>query len=629
MTMTTNLIYIHIGENLPKYIYDSIYQTLLVSPNTKIYVILNDSNIETFRGVISTFNLNLYLKSPININMHIECVPLSILKVPEEYSSFINNLPDTTKQFREAFWISTTARFFYIESLMELFKLRNVYHIENDIMIYENLNDIPVNKNTMYMVKDSYDRVIPSILYIPDCSHLNRLNAHMLKQLKQSKNLMNDMQLLGSYRANHVSYFPFDFTNDSSFIMDGAAIGQYLGGIDPRNLPEFNNRNEREQTFLTIDNPTIGFINETCTFKPNSISIFKKDLHFDNINVPVQLFYGKKESGNNIQLKQINNLHIHSKQLYQFSSVNNLKYKDLISGDRVVSLCDFVLMTQDIFLYHHNLDKFIDTNKIIIIKNFETINTRALNSFFRETKKKTIKLFVYTHILDHFIKYILPHLDNQLSYVLYLHNSDHEFKEFHMKELEKYSYIKKIYAQNTSVINERCNLLPIGIANSMFNHGDLISLYTVMANSYYKKKIHGLYININPNTYPYRHTVLQEIKQRPDDFIVASNKLYKDYLEELSKYRFCLCVRGNGLACHREWESLYLGVIPVIINNKYTNTSAYVNYLKALNIPFFEIKEDNLDKYSENFFNEELYNKIIQSHGGIYNNKALKLNYYN
>ena len=60
--MTTNLIYIHIGENLPPYIYDSIYQSLLVSPQTKIYVILNDSNIDAFRGVISTLNLNLYLK---------------------------------------------------------------------------------------------------------------------------------------------------------------------------------------------------------------------------------------------------------------------------------------------------------------------------------------------------------------------------------------------------------------------------------------------------------------------------------------------------------------------------------------------------------------------------------------
>jgi hypothetical protein len=624
-----SLIYIHIGENLPNYIFDSIYQTLLVSPSTKIYVILTDSLINQFRNTISTFNLNLYLNNPINIDMHVECIPISILKIPEGYTKFIESLPDTTKQFRNSFWISTTARFFYIESFMELFKLNNVYHIENDIMIYENLQDIPVDKNKLYMVKDSYDRVIPSILFIPDCSHLNRLNGHMLRKLTDSNNLMNDMQLLGSYSANHIDYFPFDFSNDSSFIMDGAAIGQYIGGIDPRNIPKFESKTLEEQQLLRINNPTIGFINETCTFKPNSVDIFKRDFHLNNVNVPLELFFGRQETGNTIQLKQINNLHIHSKQLYQFSSLNNLKFKDLISGDRIVSLCDFVLLTQDILLYHQNLDKFIDINKVIIIKNFQNINMLALNSYFQDLNKTTIKLFIYTHLLDQFIQYILPYLDNTLSYVLYLHNSDHEIKENHIILLTKYIYITKVYAQNISFYHKRFNLLPIGIANSMFKHGDLTSLYTVMSESYYKKKTHGVYININPRTYAYRHTILQEINQRPNDFIISESKPYKDYLEELSKHRFCLCIRGNGIACHREWECYYLGVIPIIINNKFTNTSVYIKYLQELGLPFYEIKEDNLDRYSNDFFNEELYKKImLRCKNTLFNLPTIKLSNY-
>lgn len=624
-----NLVYIHIGENLPNYIYDSIYQSLLVSPNSKIYVILNDSQISDFRHTISTFNINLYLKNKMNIEMHVECIPISILKIPQEYSTFINSLPDATKQFRDAFWISTTARFFYIESLMEIFKLRNVYHIENDIMIYENLNDIPVDKNKMYMVKDSHERVIPSILFIPDCSHLNRLNSHMIKKLKQSGQLMNDMQLLGSYIANHIDYFPFDFSTDQSFIMDGAAIGQFVGGIDPRNIPDFENKSEGEKRLLRIHNPTKGFINETSTFKPNSITIFKKDFHLNNVTIPVELFYGQKEQDNSIQLKQITNLHIHSKQLYQFSSINNLKFTDLISGDKIVSLCDFVVLTQDIFMYHQNLDKFIDIDKVIIVKNFQTINTKALNTYFKETKKKTIKLFIYTHILEHFIKFILPHLDNNLKYILYLHNSDHEVKEHHINSLTKYNNIIKVYAQNISFYHPRFHLLPIGIANSMFNHGDLTSLYTVMSETYYKKKTRNLYININPRTYAYRHTVLQDINSRPDDFVISGGKPYNDYLEELSKHRFCLCVRGNGIACHREWECYYLGVIPVIINNKFTNTSTYVKYLQELQLPFYEIKEDTLDRYTDDFFNEELYKKIMSKcNSSPFSLPAIKLSHY-
>ncbi len=624
-----NLLYIHIGENLPNYIYDSIYQSLLVSPNTKIYVILNDNLIYAFRQNINNLNLNLYLQKPIHIGMHVECIPLSILRIPEDYKLFIDNLPETTKVFRDAFWISTTARFFYIESFMELFDLRHVYHIENDIMIYENLDDIPVNKNIMYMVKDSDKRVIPSILFIPDCSHLNRLNTYMLQQLKKSSNLMNDMQLLGSYSANHIDYFPFDFTSNSSFIMDGAAIGQYLGGVDPRNLPEFDTKTDTEKTLLSVQNPTIGFINETSEFKPDSITIFKKDFHLNNITIPVELYYGQTETNNQINLKQINNLHIHSKQLYQFSSINNLKYNDLISGDRILTLCDYVLTTNDIFMYHQNMEKFIDVNKIIIIQDFQNVNIQALNNIFKELNKKTVKLFIYTHILDLFIKYVLPSLNSDLSYILYLHNSDYEVTKKHVDQLTKFNHIKKVYAQNISYYHHKCSLLPIGIANSMFKHGDLLSLYQVMVQTYLKNKFKGLYVNINPSTFPYRHNVLYEIKQRPDDFNVSGGKPYKEYLEELAQHRFCLCVRGNGIACHREWESLYLGVIPVIINNRYTNTDAYVQYLRECRIPFYEIKEDTFEKYSDDFFNEDLYKRIMQSSGNsVFSSSGLKLNNY-
>jgi len=624
-----NLVYIHIGDNLPNYIFDSIYQSLLLNQDTKIYVILQDELIESFQNVISEFNINTYLKKSIHIEMHIQCIPLTILKMPEDYTHLINNLPDSTKQFRDAFWISTTARFFYIKSFMELFKLHNVYHIENDIMLYENLQDIPVDKTKMYMVRDSYDRVIPSILFIPDYSHLQKLTQHMLTKLKNSRKLMNDMQLLGSYTANHVDYFPFDFSNNTGYIMDGAAIGQYMGGVDPRNIPQFETKSEREKAFISMNNPTIGFINETCTFKPNSMSIFKKGIHITNVNIPVKLFYGQQENNDMIMLKQIVNLHIHSKQLYQFSSINDLKYGDLISGDRIVGLCDFVLLTHDIFMYHQNLDKFIDINKVIIVKNFQTVDTKNLNTYFKECNKPYIKLFIYTHILDYFIKFILPYLDNTLSYILYLHNSDHEVKQHHIHELVKHKFISKIYAQNISFYHNKCQLLPIGIANSMFKHGDLLSLYSVMSNTYYRKKTKNLYINISPHTYAYRATVLEEIKQRPDDFTVSTNKTYKEYLEELSQNKFCLCVRGNGIACHREWECYYLGVIPVIINNKHTNLDSYVKYLQELNLPFYEIKEDTLERYTNDFFNDDLYKKImLKCDSSMFNSPSVKLSHY-
>ena len=167
----------------------------------------------------------------------------------------------------------------------------------------------------------------------------------------------------------------------------------------------------------------------------------------------------------------------------------------------------------------------------------------------------------------------------------------------------------------------------------MWNHGDILSLYKTISIEYKFNKSNNIYININPSTFPYRKTVLDAIEKSNNYTIVSKPKPFNEYLQELSTYRFCLCIRGNGLDTHRFWECLYFGVIPVIINNKSTNMTNFVHYLHDLNIPFIEIKEDILDiivtKYPDTYFNETLYKKILKDfNASIFNLNQLKLHYY-
>ena len=642
--MTSNLVYIHIGKILPEYIYDSIYQSLLVSSTTKIYILINDENISQFYENISQFNINLYTKNKILFELNIQCIPLSILKLPNEYTTLINNLPEQTKNFRNSFWIYTIARFFYLENFMSLFKINTTFHIENDIMIYKDLTLLQncLNTNKLYMVKDSETppRVIASIMYL-NKMELNNMLFSMINQLKLNPNL-NDMQLLGNYISDKVEYFPFSYThththtpqfdNLKDYIMDSCAIGQFLGGIDPRNIQGYNGISENERQLLILNNPSKGFINETCTFKANKVNIFQRSLSVNNFIVPLNLYL---TTNNSINVKQIVNIHIHSKQLYQFSSVFNLNYSDIITGDRIITQCDFVITTNEILEYHKNIEHFIKPECIIKVQNFKNVNINALNMIFQEDlhlrseNKKHIKLFIYTHILSDFVENILFKLSPKLSYTIYLHNSDHGLEDdINFQKLLDCKHIKKVYAQNINCnYNEKFSLLPIGLANSMWSHGNILSLYTTMKNSYYLNKTKNLYININPNTFSYRLQVLNEVNN--ERFTISSGKPFKEYLQELSTHRFSLCVRGNGISCHRDYESLYLGVIPVIINNKFTNMNNHVQYMRSLNFPFYEIKSESLDKYSDEFFNEDLYKKIIQKCGSsIYNLPQLKLSYY-
>ena len=77
-------------------------------------------------------------------------------------------------------------------------------------------------------------------------------------------------------------------------IFDAAAIGQYLGGVDPRNIP----------------GDTTGFINETCVVNYSYYKFIWKFNLILNIYQPYILI-------DNIEIL-INNLHIHSKSLKKF-----------------------------------------------------------------------------------------------------------------------------------------------------------------------------------------------------------------------------------------------------------------------------------------------------------------------
>jgi hypothetical protein len=642
--MSCCLIYIHIGKTLPSYIYDSIYQTLVVS-KTKIYVLIDDTLIQNFLSVLQKFNTNIDM---------VNCIPLSILNGSlniSRYSDYVNKLPQNTITFRDNFWISTTSRFFYIEQFIKLFCIQNAFHIENDVMLYEDLNIIKENvctKKSIYMVQDCEIRVVPSIIFIPNITNIIELNNFILEKLETSNEFLNDMNLLGMYKNKEK--FPFTFNEQSNYIFDGAAIGQYLGGVDPNNLPTQSLKLEKLKYLV---NPSKGFINETCDFKVDkNIQFFRKPMIIESFNEPIDLIYGNKQINYENKLKQVANLHIHSKQLSQFSSIFNVKYTDIITGDRILGLVDFIISTPDIYNYHKNTEEFV--NKFILVTNFENVNVDNINKYFNDTvsvskqaEPYTLKLFIYTHILDNFIKYIYQKLSKKIKYIIYLHNSDHIFGESDLhKNFILDDNIKHVYAQNLNLqtkllqqkeirrLYNKVTLLPIGLANSMFKHGDLMSLYTVMSLSYKFKKNKSIYININGNTFPYRKEVLNKL-EKSNISMTFEPKPFKEYLEELSNYKFCLCLRGNGIDTHRFYESICLGTIPVIINNKYTNMLGFTQHLKKLGLPFYEITDDSLDiiikKYFEtDFFNEQLYNKIKKL-SGSYNIQCidqLKIAYY-
>lgn len=262
------------------YLLDNI-KNLLLHNNTEITLITESAY---FDRLIDYPNVEL-----------IDCKSL----LSEKVLKFHRN-SNLDRNFRDGFWHLCSLRLFYVYEYIKKNNLLNVVHIENDVLVYENLDNIIdcFKYDKVYAPFDAHDRVIPSFIFIPN--HL------AFKPIIDNYNYnFNDMQNLAQFDENIIEPLPIFINNgntnkfnknynDFNVIFDAAAMGQYVGGVDKRNDP----------------NDTRGFVNETCVIKYNEYKfVWIKNYGIYTPYIKI-----------NDELIKIINLHIHSKSLYDFQS---------------------------------------------------------------------------------------------------------------------------------------------------------------------------------------------------------------------------------------------------------------------------------------------------------------------
>jgi len=68
---------------------------------------------------------------------------------------------------------------------------------------------------------------------------------------------------------------------------------------------------------------------------------------------------------------------------------------------------------------------------------------------------------------------------------------------------------------------------------------------------------------------------------------------YAEYIRDVHSHRFMICPPGAGLDCHRVWESLYLGTIPIV------QRSRAMEYFEELPIVFVDDFEEVTPEFLE------------------------------
>lgn len=181
-------------------------------------------------------------------------------------------------------------------------------------------------------------------------------------------------------------------------------------------------------------------------------------------------------------------------------------------------------------------------------------------------------------------------------YILITHNGDLPVDNNYLRYIDDINLVKW-YGQNIMVHHPKLISIPIGIANEIWPHGDEKIFNEVINQNITKERL--IYVNFDVNTNRNeRNYCLSELNKKG---LEMSNKLpFKEYLHEVSKSYFVVSPNGNGVDCHKTWEALYLGAIPIV--TKSTNIDFYKDY------PIIII--DDWYNFNPDYFTVDLYNKI-------------------
>jgi hypothetical protein len=210
--------------------------------------------------------------------------------------------------------------------------------------------------------------------------------------------------------------------------------------------------------------------------------------------------------------------------------------------------------------------------------------------------------------------------------ILISHQSDYEISKDIF--LNKPSNILRWYAQNVNFQDDDLIPLPIGIENHFGpSKGTLIDL-DFLSNfnpSYeFKDKIcNKIYCNFNVGTHVNRKNVYNYLTENNLVDVGNFGTSNKEFLEILSKYLFIASPRGNGIDCHRTWETMIMGSIPIV--EKHFMYDTYKN-LPILQISSWEdlINTNILEDYKEKYLNNELFNNLQEITMDFWIDKILK-----
>ena len=547
----------------------------------------------------------------------INFTPVEDFYDPEAFKDAANRI-SYAHSFRDVFWLKSLERFFVLAQFMGAEKIESIFHAELDQLLFrtdhllEKLDN--VDQRGLFFPFHNQKSAVASIFYCNDhhallslldfscqgdifpnemalMANWANLNPALAHALPTMATVIGQRNKLLNERIRVIS------ADDIGGVVDAAQLGQWIGGIDPRNVsirevPMTKFVDAPGEMLLSRDHLTR--LKFTLNSEGNLIGKF--DEHF-SVN--------------------IYNLHLHSKvhkyllnsdpQFDHFFCQANEDYPVALPGTRKTQVVDYVLSRikyvvsnpQGVLTrVNQRLNRLFkrrpSSHPFISGDTFRSIANHVWEDGNQAVNPITIRagdvVFCESEKLSQFQEKILNKID--VAIVLILGNSD-ENHTHQLSEILTGGNIRAIFAQNLIQSASGVEPLPIGIENAWrANHGRTLTFR---------------YLRTKHRSRNYRIMWTFTIATNSDERTKAANSLIncgladklgslspRQHRDALSRYAFVASPPGNGLDTHRSWEAMYLGCVPIVLKSHMTEQ------FESLGLPIWVVDSyKELNEFSE------------------------------
>ena len=297
-----NIILIHIGNSKVDYLLNTV-RHLVHFNNKKLFLLANKKMIKRFKDKKISKKINL--------------IDIQKFSLSKQHQNFLNKTR-LSKEAQNGLWLKSVERFFYLQNFCEKNKLKDIIHIENDVLIFDRLSKFKKVFNKYYDIGMTFlnqDLCVPGFIYFKNFKKTNFICDYIFSKNRyffQKKN-KNDMRLLKDMfqkykNSDHkIRLLPtmtdimakeqrlfkkkneafYKYQNNFNILFDACAIGQKIGGVDKKYHKHKG-----------------SYINQFSIFDANNIKIIIKK--YQNFKKPFIKINNK--------MIPILNVHMHSKK---------------------------------------------------------------------------------------------------------------------------------------------------------------------------------------------------------------------------------------------------------------------------------------------------------------------------